>query len=196
VTQVSALILAAGSATRLGRPKQLLDWHGIPLVRHIAETALASTASQVVVVLGHAADDVQDALAGLRLRLAINPDHAEGQSTSFKAGLAALAAESRAVIVLLADQPGVESSTIDALISAWRQTGALIVRARYRSSPSHPVLFDLRLLSELTSVVGDEGARSVLTIHRPETVFVDIDHSVPPDIDTDADYQRALAGEP
>ncbi|HRA48115.1 MAG TPA: nucleotidyltransferase family protein, partial [Thermomicrobiales bacterium] len=124
-----------------------------------------------------------------------NPDYADGHSTSFKAGLFLLSGQSGAVVVLLADQPGVKTSTIDALISTWRQTGAPIVRAMYQDSPSHPILFDLRLMPELTSVAGDEGARSVLTMHRAETVFVDIDRPVPPDIDTEADYQRALIEE-
>src|SRR5215470_15636112 len=99
--QLSAIILAAGAASRMGRPKQLLDWGGRPLVRVAAETALAAGLDQVVVVVGHARDAVAAALDGLPLRLVDNPAYAEGQSTSLRAGIAALGPEVAAALVML-----------------------------------------------------------------------------------------------
>src|SRR5689334_975241 len=92
-TRVAGLILAAGAATRMGRPKQLLDWDGRPLVRRAAETALAARLDPVLAVVGSARAEVATALAGLPLRIVFNPHHAAGQSTSLRAGIAALPAD-------------------------------------------------------------------------------------------------------
>src|SRR5215211_4676789 len=98
---VAGLILAAGAAERMGRPKQLLDWDGRPLVRVAAETALGAQLSPVLVVLGSAQAEVAAALADLPLQLVPNPDYAAGQSSSLRAGIAALPPEVQAVVVLL-----------------------------------------------------------------------------------------------
>src|SRR5512138_3343641 len=103
--RVAALILAAGASTRMGRPKQLLDWGGRPLVRAAAETALAARLDPVLVVVGGARAEVEAALVGLPLRVIANPNYAGGQSTSLRAGVAALGSDSDAVVVLLGDQP-------------------------------------------------------------------------------------------
>src|SRR5262245_63501299 len=87
-TRIAAIILAAGSASRMGRPKQLLDWGGRPLVRVVAEHALAARLDRVLVVVGAASDAVAAALAGLPVELVENPAYAEGQSTSLRAGVA------------------------------------------------------------------------------------------------------------
>ena len=94
----------------MGRPKQLLDWGGRPLVRAAAEVALAARLDPLLVVVGGAQAAVADALAGMPLRMIANPDYAAGQSTSLRAGIAALGQEADAVVVLLGDQPFVTES--------------------------------------------------------------------------------------
>ena len=89
-SRVAALILAAGASSRMGQPKQLLDWDGRPLVRAAADVALAAKLDPLVVVVGYAQAQVEQALAGLPLRLVANPDYAAGQSTSLRAGIEAL----------------------------------------------------------------------------------------------------------
>src|SRR4051794_5950231 len=104
-SRVAALVLAAGSSARMGRPKQLLDWDGRPLVRAAAEVALAARLSPLLVVVGGAAAEVANALEDLPLRIVANPDYANGQSTSLRAGISALDSDTDAVVVLLGDQP-------------------------------------------------------------------------------------------
>lgn len=118
---IGAVILAAGRGSRFGpQPKLVAERHGKPLVRYVAEAALGSAARPVMVVLGCHADPVRAALDGLALDFVDNPDHAEGLSTSLRAGLAALPEECAAALVLLGDMPGITARHLDALIEIGR----------------------------------------------------------------------------
>ncbi len=188
---VTGIILAAGSASRMGQPKQLLDWHGRTLVRVAAEEALASTLDHVLVVLGSARDEVTAALAGLPLRLIENADYAAGQSTSLRAGIAALEPDVAAAMILLGDQPFVTTAIIDRLVGTWRTSGAAIVAPSFRGQRGNPVLFSRSVFPELLAVTGDRGARDVLRAEPSRIVLVPFDDDRPlVDIDTPEEYQR------
>src|SRR5215204_2493289 len=113
---ISGVILAAGRSSRLGRPKQLLDLFGEPLLRRVVRNAVASELKEVVLVLGHQAKEVQSAVGEWGQRVVVNPDYAEGQSTSLRVGLGAIDPLSEAVVFLLGDQPQVGPDIVDALI--------------------------------------------------------------------------------
>ena len=117
---VAALVLAGGQSRRMGGPNKLLvEVAGKAMVRHVVEAALASRADPVVVVVGHQQHEVRQALRGLKVRFAHNPEFAEGLSTSLRAGLAALPAEASGAVVCLGDMPGVSAELIDRLIAAF-----------------------------------------------------------------------------
>ena len=140
---IYAILLAAGSSTRMGRPKQLLRWRGRPLVRHVAEVALASRAAGLVVVLGAAAEEVGAALAGLggALTTVVCAGYAAGQAASLRCGLTALPADATAAVVLLVDQPLVTPTLVDQLIHAFAaDPGALMVVPRYQGQRGNPAL--------------------------------------------------------
>ena len=138
---IAGIVLAAGRSSRLGRPKQLLPVHGEPLIRHTLRRVLASSLDQVILVVGHEADEVRAAVADLPVECVFNPDAAAGQSTSVRAGLAALSPDVEAAVFILGDQPGVDPNVIDALIDAWRASRAAVVAPRYedRIGQSDPV---------------------------------------------------------
>src|SRR3712207_4810180 len=116
MSDVAAIILAAGRGTRFGtEPKLLTLIGGKALVRHVAEAAIGSSAAPVIVVTGHRADEVEAALQGLAVRIVHNPRFADGLSTSLKAGFSSLPPEARAGLILLADMPFVKTSLIDEL---------------------------------------------------------------------------------
>jgi molybdenum cofactor cytidylyltransferase len=188
---VAGIILAAGAATRMGRPKQLLDWGGQPLVAVAAEQALAAGLAPLLVVVGAAADDVTAALGGLPVQSVPCAEYASGQSASLRAGIAALGAEVAAVVVLLADQPFVTAAIVEALVTEWRASGAAIVAPVYRGVRGNPVLFDRAVWGELLAVTGDKGAREVIAADagRVRTVAFDDDRPLA-DIDTPAEYER------
>jgi molybdenum cofactor cytidylyltransferase len=190
---VSGLILAAGSASRMGHPKQLLDWDGRPLVRVVAETALAARLNPIFVVVGSAQAEVVAALAGLPVHCVLNPDYAAGQSTSLRAGIAALPPEVEAMIVLLCDQPFVTAAVIERLVAEWRASASPIVAPVYAGQRGNPVLFARRVFPELLAIQGDQGARGALAADPARIHLVPFDDARPlADIDTPEDYQRLL----
>jgi molybdenum cofactor cytidylyltransferase len=192
--QIAAIILAAGSASRMGRPKQLLDWDGRPLVRVVAEQALAASLGQVLVVVGAAHDAVTAALAGLPLRIVANPDYAVGQSTSLRLGVAALGPDVAAALVMLGDQPFVTPAILGRIIAEWRSSGASIVAPVYAGQRGNPVLFARVVFPELLAITGDQGARGVLAANPARVRLAAFDDDRPlADIDTPEDYQRLVS---
>jgi molybdenum cofactor cytidylyltransferase len=188
---IAGLILAAGAARRMGRPKQLLDWDGRPLVRVAAETALAAGLSPVLAVLGSAQAEVSAVLADLPLRLVPNPEYAAGQSTSLRAGIAALPSEVAAVVVLLGDQPFVTPTVVKRIVAVWRASGSPIVAPVYAGQRGNPVLFARAVFPELLAIEGDRGARSVLAANPGRVHQVAFDDARPlADIDTPEEYER------
>jgi len=191
---VAGVVLAAGGSSRLGRPKQLLDLGGEPVLRVTIRNALASKLRPVVVVLGYEWERVAASIGDLGHETVVNADYGEGQSTSVWAGLGALPPECDAVVFLLGDQPEVGAPIIDRVVAAYLATGAPIVQATYGGVPANPVLFDRSLFTELQSVTGDEGGRGVVRRHAADAHRVSVSDGRPPaDIDTEADYRALVA---
>ncbi len=178
----------------MGQPKQLLDWGGRPLVRAIVETALAARLDEVIVVTRSAGGAVAAALADLPVRIAPNPLAASGQSTSLRAGIAALSPGVAAAIILLGDQPFVTAPIIEALVRVWRDERAPIVAPVFAGTRGNPVLFDRSLFAELLAIEGDQGARGVIARNPARVRFVHFDDDRPLlDIDTPESYVYARA---
>lgn len=173
MSHVVALLLAAGGARRMGRPKQLLPWRGTSLVRGAAETALASRCRELVVVLGARADEVGAELSDLPLRTCLNPDWREGIASSLRAGVAELGCEAEAVLVVLADQPRVDAALLDRLIARWQESGLGLAASAYAGGVGVPALFARRYFPELRGLSGDRGARALLETHADDCVQVE-----------------------
>jgi molybdenum cofactor cytidylyltransferase len=190
---IAALILAAGQSSRMGQHKMLLPLLGKPLLLHAVEHALAAEFDEIIVVVGHHADAVRAALAGKPVRIVENPDYQQGQSTSVRAGIAALAPTIEAAIILLGDQPLVTSAILNRLRQAWQHTDKPIVAPFYNGQRGNPVLFARALFPELLHVSGDQGGREVLQRHASEIEPVQIDDAIAvQDVDTWQDYQTLL----
>ena len=190
---VAAVILAAGTSSRMGRPKLLLPLEGKSLVRRAAENAVASRAKQVVVVTGAYRERVERELAGLPLRFAHNPDFALGMSGSVRAGIRTVRPETDAAVVVLADQPFVGPEVIDALIEVYEASRAPIVRPRYAGQPGNPVLWDRVLFAELTRQQGDQGGRELLKQHADRIAWRELpDARAQEDVDTPEAYAALL----
>jgi molybdenum cofactor cytidylyltransferase len=189
---ITGVVLAAGTSSRLrgARPKQLLELDDRPLVQHAVDVAAEAGLDEVVVVTGHAADDVE---AALRLppnaRAVRNPAFAEGMAGSLRVGLGAADPASDAVVVLLADQPGVSADTVREVVEVFRSSGSPIVQPRYRGSSAHPVLLGRQTWPLLDGLEGDVGARGVIAAHPELVTTVEIEDRVPRDVDTWEDYE-------
>lgn len=187
---ISAVVLAAGAATRFGATKQLRAVRGKPLAQHAVDAA-SPVVDEVVVVLGHDADAVEASLAvppgG---RVVRNPRYGHGQSTSLAAGLRACAADSQAAVVLLADQPGIGDRHVRALVEAFRATDAPILRIRFRDAPG-PALLARSVWPEAGRLTGDVGARALFDADPERVRWVSVDEDAPPDVDVPEDLDRA-----
>jgi len=190
---VHGIVLAAGLSRRLGRPKQLLDIGGKPLVRHVVERCLASRLDAVWVVVGHQAGPVRDALDGLEVRIVFNPAFESGQASSLVAGLDDASDGADAVLIALGDQPFIEPVVIDSLIEARRAHRVLIAMATYGDDRGHPVLFGHETFADLLDLTGDQGGRSVIRKYHDRVAFVPSGASaVPLDVDTEEAYDLLL----
>jgi len=190
--RVAAVVLAGGESKRFGTPKQLLPWKGNTLLGHVVDVALASGAAPVVVVLGHQADACRAALGDRLVQVVVNRDWARGQSTSVRAGLAALPVNASGALFLLVDQPGITPAVINALIERHQATLAPVVWPEYQGRRGNPVLFDQDTFPDLMRLTGDTGGRPVLQAYSGHVERVPVpDAGVLFDIDTPDDYARA-----
>ncbi len=191
---IVGVILAAGSSSRLGRPKQLLPLGDRPVLVHTLANACAAALDGVIVVLGHEAATIQRRIDFGAARVVLNADYRAGQSTSLRAGLAALPPDADAALFILGDQPLLGPALLDALIAARRASAAPIVMPTYRGQRGNPVLIASDLFPELARITGDRGARGVIHAHAAEIHEVPIAGDPPTDdLDTQEDYDRLLA---
>jgi molybdenum cofactor cytidylyltransferase len=185
--RIAALILAAGQSRRMGEVNKLLiEIDGKPMVRRVAETVLASSASPVVAVLGHERDRVRAAFGGTKVRCIYNPDFAGGISTSLKRGLATLPDDIDGVLVCLGDMPLLGTGEIERLIAAFNPTeGRAIIVPTRRGKRGNPVLWARRFFPEMQEIAGDVGARHLIGAYPEAVVEIEMDgEGVVLDIDT------------
>lgn len=185
------VILAGGASTRLGRPKQLLQYHGKTLLNHAVNEAITAKVDAVVVILGKNADQFQNEIDEKKVHVVVNKDWVEGMASSVRLGLETLLKTKPyidAVIFMVCDQPHISSSVLNELITKQQKTTKQIVTCNYGESIGPPALFHKKYFRELAKLNGDVGARNIIeentrdvaTIFFPEGKI---------DIDTEEDYE-------
>ncbi len=185
---VAAVILAAGNARRMGELKQVLPCRGEALVHRAARAALEAKLAPVVVVVGAEAERVARAVADLPVRIAYNPHGAEGQSTSVRAGLAALPTGVDGEVFLPADQPFITAEVLRMLVEGLN-AGAQVVAPEVEGHITSPVLFSAALFGELAALEGDSGGRALFSRYPPLRISWH-DPRLAVDVDSPEDYER------
>lgn len=201
---VAAIVMAAGAGSRIGhRPKSLLRRDGEALVARQLRLLREAGIREAVVVLGHHAERIRAELEWLRaqpgyadLRWALNPAPDDGPGSSLRRGLAALPADLDGVLVVLGDQPLLESEDVRAVLDAWarRGPGIELVLPVHEGEPGHPLVFGPRARQAVQAASGGAGLREWRRAHRQQVQELAVDHArCTTDIDTEADLARLAA---
>jgi molybdenum cofactor cytidylyltransferase len=191
MAKFGCLLLAAGEASRMGRPKQLLDFDGVPLIRHAALEALAVCAP-VVVVCGAVVDPIRHALSGLDVEVAANQHWEQGMGTSIQAGLQRLKAfEVDGLILALGDQPLAGREAYRKLIATQQTSEMPIVSSQYAGTVGVPALFKREFFPALATLGPTQGCKGVIQRNLERCALVDCPDAAA-DIDTPEDYIQVL----
>jgi molybdenum cofactor cytidylyltransferase len=192
--RIGAVVLAAGLSRRMGQPKVLLPWgEGSTIIREIVRTTVqAKSFAEVIVITGQWDTDIRQQIADLPVRAVHNPRFDTGEMiSSVQTGLRELSPHLGAALILLGDQPDLESTVIRQVLAAYAETLSPIVAPVYRGQRGHPVLFDRSLWTEILALPDKAAPRDALLAHPSEIQQVEVDTgSILQDIDTPRDYDR------
>jgi molybdenum cofactor cytidylyltransferase len=191
MSEVAAILLAAGRSQRMGAFKPLLPFGKTTVIRSCIQNLREAGVEDIVVVLGHRAEELQQSVDDINLGLAINPDPTSEMSASIACGLKELPPETKATLIALTDQPAVPPDVIRAIVDEWT-SGERLVIPEFQGRGGHPVLIDLSFREELLSLDLSEGLRSFLKDHEEQVRRLPVNSPfIARDMDTWDDY-RAL----
>jgi molybdenum cofactor cytidylyltransferase len=190
LNDISAILLAAGRSRRMGGFKPLLPFGDRTVIESCINNLRAANVRDIIVVIGHRAEDIREKLKALDVTFAFNPDSDSEMSASIARGVEATSNSARALIIALVDHPAVPVETIKILIDEWRG-GARLVQPEHKGRGGHPVIIDLAYRDELLALDPDSGLRALFAAHSAEVMRVPVSSPyVARDMDTWQDYQR------
>ncbi len=159
---IAGVVLAAGASRRLGRPKQLVELDGVPLLVRAGRAMLSHCEYGVICVLGAHAAEVEAALEGMPVQVVVNSSWGEGIAASIRAGVQQVPTDARAILLSVCDQPLVDSADIGRLAAAWQEEPSVVVAAGYSDGCGVPAIFPATYRDDLIALKGDRGAKALL----------------------------------
>ncbi len=188
--QVSAILLAAGRSRRMGAFKPLLPFGDTTVIESCLNNLHRAGIENIVVAVGHRAEEVQARLKTRNLSFALNPDPDSEMSASIACGVELIGDSAKALFISLVDHPAVPPEVVTRLIHEWDQ-GAKLVQPEYDGRGGHPVLIDLVYRHELLVLDPRKGLRALFAAHHEDVRRVPVDSPyVARDMDTWEDYLR------
>lgn len=189
--KIAGIILAAGASSRMGKIKQLLPFGKTTLLGQVIQTARKSALHEIIVVLGHCADEIEQAIDLSGTKVVRNIAYSKGQSTSLIKGLETVSPVCDAALFLLGDQPLVTAAIINRLIDAFETSDAPIVIPYCNGKRGNPVIIARPLFHRLTSLSADTGARALFDEFKESILNVSIPNdAILIDVDTIDDYEK------
>ncbi|WKN46133.1 nucleotidyltransferase family protein [Tunicatimonas pelagia] len=188
---ITTIVLAAGEASRMGQPKQLMQLDGKSLVQRAVQTA-QTVSDEIIVVTGAYADQIQENLSSEKVHFVHNPQWQTGMGSSIRAGIQQIMSVTplpNAIIVMLCDQPLASPSLLEQLVTAYRHLGKTLVASVYHNTAGVPALFGEALFPELLQLDGRAGAKSIITRYASQIASVDFPEGIY-DVDTPNDFAR------
>ena len=198
MTQVAAILLAAGRSTRMGAFKPLLPFGNKTVIECCIDYLRDGGVQEIVVVLGHRADDIRQRVSGT-VKFALNPDPDSAMGASIAAGVRALPETTQATLIALVDHPAVPPAVVSTLLDSWNR-GARLIIPTWQGRGGHPVLVDLGFKAELLDLPESGGLRALFDAHRNELARIPVDSPfIARDMDTWDDYtslHKEVTGRP
>lgn len=188
--KTAILILAAGSSSRMGKPKQLLTFKNTTLLGNAIEQAKNSKADSVFCVLGANVDIIQESISNYKIQTIFNPNFKDGLSSSIVSGIHQLKNNFEKILIILADQPYITSENLNQLLKASEENTSKIIAAAYDDKAGVPAVFPKNYFQQLLNLQGDKGAKFFLEKHSSEIIKMKITNLV--DIDTSEDYKNLI----
>lgn len=185
----SCLILAAGQASRMGRPKQMLPFGEGTLLQHVIKIAQQLTWQEIRVVVGAHRDLIAPSLKGWGVEVSVNPNWESGMGSSIAKGVSDLLYEPEGVLILLGDQPFVTHKHLGALIQKYQSSQKAIIASSYQHKMGVPAFFHQSFFPKLKSLASKEGAGKLIKQHRQDVDVVSFAKAAI-DLDTPEDYEK------
>lgn len=190
---IRAVILAAGESRRMGKPKLLLPYGEKTIIETVVERVVSSKVDGTLVILGSERETIEEKIKNFPVKIVLNPEFRSGMLSSVQCGFKTVPEDTRAVLVVLGDQPAISSDIIDVLVEAYQKTGKGIVLPVYEKERGHPVIIDMKYKQEVLELSPDVGLRGTVYSHPEDILEVVVDTTnILQDIDDAADYEREL----
>lgn len=191
---ISAIVLAAGTSQRMGRPKQLLRLGESTLLAHTLANVRRANVDEIILVLGFAAEEIRRRIPMDGMVTVMNPDYSHGMGTSIRTGLSAISPQAKGVLILLGDQPFVRPATLNSLIEYHQRHCPQITIPMFKGFRGNPVLLDSSVFPEISNLQGDMGCRAIFGSHTENIHKLAVDDlGILLDVDTLADFRRLAA---
>jgi molybdenum cofactor cytidylyltransferase len=192
VSEVAAIVLAAGLSRRMGQPKMILPWGNTTVIRRVVQALIGGGLDQILVVTGGASQQVEDALHGMSVQTVYNPRYEQDHMAfSLQVGLSNLPAEIAAAMVALGDQPQIESFVVNTLLQVYKEEPAPLIVPSYRMRRGHPWIIDRSLWNAVWSLEPPRTLRDFLNTYANQIRYLEFDTaSILGDLDTPSDYER------
>ena len=188
------LVLAAGESRRMGEPKLLLPFGRTTIIETVVQNLMESSLDGILVVLGHRWQGILDKLKNYAVETTVNPDYKNGMLSSVQWGFRKLPRDVGAALVVLGDQPGISTQTIDLVIGAFRAGNKGLVFPTHKDPGGHPLLVDMKYRREIKSLDPSVGLRNLLCRHPEDILRVAVKSgSGLQDIDNPEDYRKVRA---
>lgn len=184
---LAVLILAAGTSSRMGEPKQLLKLKGKTLINIAIEKAFELT-SNVTVILGHKSEEIKKEIENQKINILINPNYDEGMGNTIAFGVSNIKEEQ--VLIMLCDQPLIPIKHFENLIKLSNKNKDKIVCSQYKNQYAVPTIFPKKYFEELKKLKGNKGAKQLFSKYEPISFTLEDKYSI--DVDTKEDWQKLL----
>ena len=189
---IALILLAAGSSSRMGQSKQLLQYRGKTLLHHAVDAGVASGCAPIVVVVGHDAGAMRDELKTTAAIVADNGDWQQGMGTSIRVGVERVereAPQTAAVVIAVCDQPLVDAKVLRRLVDVYRTCGYPMAAATYAGTVGVPAVFNRNYFAALKTLPPQTGAKQVLRAHNDQVAKIEMEEAAL-DLDTPDDVTR------